>query len=382
MERAPEMKIAIVCHPTHGGSGVIASEVGMRLAQRGHEIHFVSHERPFRLDPLTLGVHYHRVHVSSYPLFRYPPYALALANQLSRVIQDHEIDVIHAHYAIPHSLAAILARSMNADQGVKVVTTLHGTDITLVGADPSYTDITRWSMEESDHVTGVSDWLVEETRQELGAHLQVETIPNAVDTDSFSPDRARAELRSRFAPQGELLLAHVSNFRPVKRTGDVLRIFAKAAKDLPASLLMIGDGPDRAAAETLARELGIWERVHWLGIVDDTAPLLASSDLFLLPSENESFGLAALEAMACGLPVIATASGGMPEVIVDGETGYLAPVGDIDALAEGTRRLLEDVPRRSLFAATGRQRVEERFRWDPVISQYEKLYGQLFSGGS
>ena len=194
--------------------------------------------------------------------------------------------------------------------------------------------------------------------------------------------RARAELRSRFAPQGELLLAHVSNFRPVKRTGDVLRIFAKAAKDLPASLLMIGDGPDRAAAETLARELGIWERVHWLGIIDDTAPLLASSDLFLLPSENESFGLAALEAMACGLPVIATASGGMPEVIVDGETGYLAPVGDIDALAEGTRRLLEDVPRRSLFAATGRQRVEERFRWDPVISQYEKLYGQLFSGGS
>ena len=376
------MKIAIVCHPTHGGSGVIASEVGMRLAQRGHEIHFVSHERPFRLDPLTLGVHYHRVHVSSYPLFRYPPYALALANQLSRVIQDHEIDVIHAHYAIPHSLAAILARNMNADQGVKVVTTLHGTDITLVGADPSYTDITRWSMEESDHVTGVSDWLVEETRQELGAHLQVETIPNAVDTDSFSPDRARAELRSRFAPQGELLLAHVSNFRPVKRTGDVLRIFAKAAKDLPASLLMIGDGPDRAAAETLARELGIWERVHWLGIIDDTAPLLASSDLFLLPSENESFGLAALEAMACGLPVIATASGGMPEVIVDGETGYLAPVGDIDALAEGTRRLLEDVPRRSLFAATGRQRVEERFRWDPVISQYEKLYGQLFSGGS
>ena len=376
------MKIAIVCHPTHGGSGVIASEVGMRLAQRGHEIHFVSHKRPFRLDPLTLGVHYHRVHVSSYPLFRYPPYALALANQLSRVIQDHEIDVIHAHYAIPHSLAAILARNMNADQGVKVVTTLHGTDITLVGADPSYTDITRWSMEESDHVTGVSDWLVEETRQELGAHLQVETIPNAVDTDSFSPDRARAELRSRFAPQGELLLAHVSNFRPVKRTGDVLRIFAKAAKDLPASLLMIGDGPDRAAAETLARELGIWERVHWLGIIDDTAPLLASSDLFLLPSENESFGLAALEAMACGLPVIATASGGMPEVIVDGETGYLAPVGDIDALAEGTRRLLEDVPRRSLFAATGRQRVEERFRWDPVISQYEKLYGQLFSGGS
>jgi N-acetyl-alpha-D-glucosaminyl L-malate synthase BshA len=376
------MKIAIVCHPTHGGSGVIASEVGMRLAQRGHEIHFVSHERPFRLDPLTLGVHYHRVHVSSYPLFRYPPYALALANQLSRVIQDHEIDVIHAHYAIPHSLAAILARNMNADQGVKVVTTLHGTDITLVGADPSYTDITRWSMEQSDHVTGVSDWLVEETRQELGAHLQVETIPNAVDTDSFSPDRARAELRSRFAPQGELLLAHVSNFRPVKRTGDVLRIFAKAAKDLPASLLMIGDGPDRAAAETLARELGIWERVHWLGIIDDTAPLLASSDLFLLPSENESFGLAALEAMACGLPVIATASGGMPEVIVDGETGYLAPVGDIDALAEGTRRLLEDVPRRSLFAATGRQRVEERFRWDPVISQYEKLYGQLFSGGS
>ena len=376
------MKIAVVCHPAHGGSGVIASEVGMRLAQRGHEIHFVSHERPFRLDPLTLGVHYHRVHVSSYPLFRYPPYALALANQLSRVIQDHEIDVIHAHYAIPHSLAAILARNMNADQGVKVVTTLHGTDITLVGADPSYTDITRWSMEESDHVTGVSDWLVEETRQKLGAHLQVETIHNAVDTDSFSPDRACEELRSRFAPQGELLLAHVSNFRPVKRTGDVLRIFAKAAKDLPARLLMIGDGPDRVAAETLARELGIWERVHWLGIIDDTAPLLASSDLFLLPSENESFGLAALEAMACGLPVIATASGGMPEVIVDGETGYLAPVGEIDALAEGTRRLLEDASRRSLFAATGRQRVEERFRWDPVISQYEKLYGQLFSGGS
>ena len=376
------MKIAIVCHPTHGGSGVIASELGMRLAKNGHEIHFVSHERPFRLDPLTLGVHYHRVNVSSYPLFRYPPYALALANQLSRVIQDHDIDIIHAHYAIPHSLAAILARNMNANHGVKVVTTLHGTDITLVGADPSYTDITRWAMEESDHVTGVSDWLARETHNELGSHLQVETIPNAVDTEAFSISRGCDDLRARFAPEGELLLAHVSNFRPVKRTGDVIRIFAKSTAGLSARLLMIGDGPDRAAAESLAKELGVWDRVHWLGIIDDTAPLLASSDLFLLPSENESFGLAALEAMACGLPVIATASGGMPEVIVDGETGFLAPVGDIEALSRGARTLLEDAERRSLFASTGRQRVEDQFRWDPVISQYEELYGQLFSGGS
>ena len=361
---------------------MIASELGMRLAKNGHEIHFVSHERPFRLDPLTLGVHYHRVNVSSYPLFRYPPYALALANQLSRVIQDHDIDIIHAHYAIPHSLAAILARNMNADHGVKVVTTLHGTDITLVGADPSYTDITRWAMEESDHVTGVSDWLARETHNELGSHLQVETIPNAVDTEAFSTSRGCDDLRARFAPEGELLLAHVSNFRPVKRTGDVIRIFAKATAGLSARLLMIGDGPDRAAAESLAKELGVWDRVHWLGIIDDTAPLLASSDLFLLPSENESFGLAALEAMACGLPVIATASGGMPEVIVDGETGFLAPVGDIEALSQGARTLLEDAERRSLFARTGRQRVEDQFRWDPVISQYEELYGQLFSGGS
>ena len=382
MEKEPEMKIAMVCHPTHGGSGVIASEVGMRLAQREHEVHFVSHERPFRLDPLTLGVHFHRVNVSSYPLFRYPPYALALANQLSRVIQDHDIDIIHAHYAIPHSLAGILARNMNSGHDVKVVTTLHGTDITLVGADPSYTDITRWAMEESDHVTGVSDWLAEETRRELGPQLSVQTIPNAVDTEVFTPAKACPELQRRFAPHGELLLAHVSNFRPVKRTEDVIRIFALAAKDLPAQLLMIGDGPDRAAAEALARELGVWDRVHWLGIIDDTAPLLASSDLFLLPSENESFGLAALEAMACGLPVIATCSGGIPEVIIEGETGYLAPVGDIESLASRTRILLEDGERRSRFSETGRQLVNDRFRWDPVIESYEQVYGQLFSGGS
>ena len=376
------MKIAMVCHPTHGGSGVVASELGMRLAGKGHEVHFVSHERPFRLDPMTIGVHFHRVHVSSYPLFRYPPYALALANQLSRVIQDHDIDIVHAHYAIPHSLAGILARNMNRDRDVKVVTTLHGTDITLVGTDPSYTDITRWAMEESDYVTGVSDWLAEETQQTLGQQLIVKTIPNAVDTEAFSPEKACPNLRQRFCSGGELLVAHVSNFRPVKRTEDVIRIFAKASEGLSVRMLMIGDGPDRAAAEAEARRLSIWDRVEWLGIIDDTAPLLASSDLFLLPSENESFGLAALEAMACGLPVVATGSGGIPEVVIEGETGSLAAVGDIETLARKARELIEDEERRSSFAGTARQRVLERFRWDPVIEQYETAYGQLFSGGS
>ena len=376
------MKIAMVCHPTHGGSGVIASELGMRLAKRGHEVHFVSHERPFRLDPLTFGVRLHKVHVSSYPLFRYPPYALALANQLSQVIQDHDIQVIHAHYAIPHSLAGILARNMNADRNVKVMTTLHGTDITLIGSDPSYTDITRWAMQESDYVTGVSDWLAEVTRKELGDDLFVNTIPNAVDAEVFSRDQACSELRERFASGGELLISHVSNFRPVKRTKDVLKTFALAAQDIPARLLMIGDGPELISAQAEARELGIQDRVEWLGIIDDTAPLLAGTDLFLLPSESESFGLAALEAMASGLPVIATDSGGIPEVVVNGETGFLSPVGDIESLARGTRELLLNSEKRNQFSEQGRQRVMDLFRWAPVIERYEQAYEGLFSGGS
>ncbi|MDE0960463.1 MAG: N-acetyl-alpha-D-glucosaminyl L-malate synthase BshA [Planctomycetota bacterium] len=373
------MKIAIACHPTHGGSGVVAAELGMRLAGRGNEVHFVSYERPFRLDPLTQGIHFHKVQVSSYPLFRYPPYALALANELLQVVQREGVEIIHAHYAIPHSLAAVLARNMDTDGDVKVFTTLHGTDITLVGSDPSYAGITRWAIEQSDRVTVVSDWLAAATIKELAPEVEIETIPNAIDSSIFSPEHRDTQLRARFATPDELLVAHVSNFRPVKRVDDVVSAFAIAARDLPARLLMIGQGPELVKAQEKARQLGVYDRISWLGPIDDIAALLASSDLFLLPSENESFGLAALEAMSSGLPVVATRSGGLPDVVVDGETGLLAEVGDIESLAAHCHRLLTDAPLRHKMSSTARKVATEKFGWESVLHCYENAYRQLLS---
>ncbi len=373
------MKIAIACHPTHGGSGVVAAELGMRLAARDHEVHFVSHERPFRLDPLTSGVHFHEVQVSSYPLFRYPPYALALANELHQVVEREGIQVIHAHYAIPHSLAAVLARNMDTGDSLKVVTTLHGTDITLVGADPSYTAITRWAIEQSDRVTTVSQWLSDATEQKLAPDQDLTVIPNAVDSEQFSPDRKCPQLRARFATEEQLLVAHVSNFRPVKRVQDVIQSFATAARDLPARLLMIGKGPDQALAQEEAKRLGIDDRISWIGPLDDIAVLLACCDLFLLPSESESFGLAALEAMASGLPVISTRSGAIPEVVIHGEAGFLSEVGDTESLARDSRKLLTDDALRKEMSLTARRLASEVFTWDEVVSSYEDAYSQVLS---
>lgn len=375
------MKISLACHPTHGGSGVVAAELGMRLAARGHEVHFVSYERPFRLDPLAKGVHFHKVQVTSYPLFRYPPYALALANELLRVVEREGVEIIHAHYAIPHSLAAVLARDMHVEGSVKVVTTLHGTDITLVGSDASYAGITRWAIEQSDRVTTVSDWLGQATRDELAPNVELETIPNAIDSAAFSPDHFDPSLRSRFAGTDELLVAHVSNFRPVKRVKDVVAAFAKGAEGIPARLLMIGQGPDLPIAQEEAKRLSVADRISWLGQIDDTAALLASSDLFLLPSESESFGLAALEGMASGLPVVSTSSGGIPSVVSSGECGFLAPVGDVDQLAETLRTLLTNEPLRKQFAKTARQLAVEKFGWERVVSDYENCYEELLSEG-
>ena len=375
------MKIALACHPTHGGSGVVAAELGMRLAARGHEVHFVSYERPFRLDPLASGVHFHKVQVSSYPLFRYPPYALALANELLQVVNSEGVEIIHAHYAIPHSLAAVLARNMQRDGNVKVVTTLHGTDITLVGADPSYAEITRWAIEQSDRVTVVSDWLGEATREELAPECDLQTISNAVDPVSYSPERADPALRARFAAPDELLVVHVSNFRPVKRVCDVISAFASGAEQIPARLLMIGQGPDLASAQEKARKARIEHRISWLGQLDDISALLASSDLFLLPSESESFGLAALEAMASGLPVVATHSGGIPSVVSAGESGLLAPVGDVEQLAQYCRQILSDTDLRNKMSRTARALAVEKFGWDRVIESYEKCYEDLLSDG-
>ncbi|MEC9475585.1 MAG: N-acetyl-alpha-D-glucosaminyl L-malate synthase BshA [Planctomycetota bacterium] len=375
------MKIALACHPTHGGSGVVAAELGMRLAARGHEVHFVSYERPFRLDPLASGVYFHEVQVTSYPLFRYPPYALALANELLQVVEREGVEIIHAHYAIPHSLAAVLARDMHRQGTVKVVTTLHGTDITLVGSDPSYAGITRWAIEESDRVTVVSDWLGEATRQELAPDQDLETIPNAVDSTAFSPEHFDPALRARFAAADELLVAHVSNFRPVKRVKDVVAAFARGAEGLPARLLMIGHGPDLAMAQEEAKRLSVEDRISWVGPIDDTAVLLASSDLFLLPSESESFGLAALEGMSSGLPVVSTLSGGMPSVVSTGESGFLAPVGAVDQLAQHLRTLLTDEKLRKQFSATARQLAIEKFGWEQVVESYERCYEELLSEG-
>ncbi|HXV65583.1 MAG TPA: N-acetyl-alpha-D-glucosaminyl L-malate synthase BshA [Vicinamibacteria bacterium] len=370
------MKIAIVCYPTHGGSGVVASELALGLARRGHRVHIVSYAVPFRLRGFHPNLHMHEVEVSTYPLFKYPPYTLALATKLAQVAVDEEIDVIHAHYAVPHAVSALLARQILGGQAPKIVTTLHGTDITLVGADESFHRVIKFAIEVSDAVTTVSQYLRARTIEEFSIERAIEVVYNFVDT---SRPLRQSAAREHWAPRGEKILVHASNFRPVKRAGDVVAIFDLVRRRMPAKLLLVGEGPDRIMVRDLVKDSGRQEDVHFLGEQDDLESILASSDLLLLPSEEESFGLVALEAAAAGVPVVGSRVGGLPEVVVHGETGYLLPVGETGPMAEAAIAVLSTPSEWKRLSEAGRKRAAERFDAAFIVPQYEHVYEKLVS---
>ena len=376
------MRIGITCYPTYGGSGVVATELGIELAALGHQVHFISYSQPFRLTGRNEGIFYHEVPVSNYPLFEFPPYDLALASRMAEVAEFYDLDLLHVHYAIPHSVSALLARQILASKGRRLpfVTTLHGTDITLVGLDRSYLPITKYAIQESDGVTCISAYLKEKTVESFGITRPIEVVTNFVNCDVYVPindEQKRAEERARFAAPHEPILMHLSNFRPVKRVVDVVKVFAQVAREMPAQLVLVGDGPDRSAAEWLAHDKGIQARVHFLGKQERVNELLPLADLMLMPSEMESFGLAALEAMACKVPAIATRVGGVPELIDDGETGLLYPVGDVDGMAKGALSLLSDRPRLEAMREAARKMAQKRFCASLVVPRYVRYYEEV-----
>ncbi len=374
------MKIGINCYPTYGGSGVVATELGIELAERGHQVHFITYSQPFRLTGREKGISYHEVPVTTYPLFEYPPYTLALATRIAEVSEYYDLDIMHVHYAIPHSVSALLARQMLAGRGRKLpfVTTLHGTDITLVGLDRSYLPITRFGIEQSDGVTSISNYLRQKTITDFSIQRPIEVIPNFVNCDVYAPlEDGRAAARAAYAPAGEKLLVHLSNFRAVKRVNDVVEVFARVAANTPAHLLMIGDGPDRSTAEWLAVQKNIRERVHFLGKQDNVSEILPLCDLMIMPSEMESFGLAALEAMACRVPTIATHVGGVPELIDDGVNGRLFPVGHVDAMAQAAIELLTDSGKLETMRDLARKTAQKHFCASQIIPHYERFYEKI-----
>jgi L-malate glycosyltransferase len=371
------LRVGVVCFSTFGGSGVVAAEVAGALAERGHEVHVFSDEVPGRLDPSRPRVHFHAVAPPAYAQLKHSLYALALTSKIVDVARQHGLDVVHAHYAIPHATSAVLARAVLAADGhgpaPRLVTTLHGTDITLVGSDPSFLPLTQFSIAASDAVTTPSAWLAGATfeRLRIPASVQIDVVPNFVDAARFRP----GEPVAHEAP----VLVHVSNFRPLKRVGDVLAVFAAIRAERPARLRLVGDGPDRAGLEAQVAARGLSADVEFLGEQIDLPAVLRGADLFLLPSETESFGLVALEAMACGLPVVASAVGGLPEVVADGETGFLCPMGDVGAMAAAARRLLDDAPARARFGAAARRRAESEFRLDPAVDRYVDIYRRVLA---
>jgi L-malate glycosyltransferase len=380
------MKIGITCYPTYGGSGVVATELGLELAQRGHDVHFISYAQPIRLTEPQPHIHYHEVEVSRYPLFDYPPYDLALATRMAEVAELYDLDLLHVHYAIPHSVSALLARQMLAAspsrRKLPFVTTLHGTDITLVGLDRSYLPITRYSIEESDGVTSISQYLREKTLKEFEIKNPIEVVYNFVNCDVYVRDADSAARRGEYAAPDEKVLVHLSNFRPVKRLTDVVEIFDRVRKKVPSKLLLIGDGPDRSKAEWLAVQKGIHDHVIFLGKQDRVQEKLAISDVMLLPSELESFGLAALEAMACKVVPIATRVGGLPEVIEHGKNGYLAPVGDVETMANYAIELLTEEAHLQTMAQQARAAAQARFCASKIIPQYEEFYRRVLARSS
>ena len=379
------MNIGIVCYASIGGSGIIATELGKRLASRGHHVHILSSDTPVRLGDYQPGLSFHRVETLTYPLFREQQYLLSLANKIVQVSRDERLDIVHAHYAIPHATAAylarqILARTCGADVP-RVITTLHGTDITLLGSDRSYSEIVAFSIQESDGVTTVSQSLKADTYRDLGVNCDIRVIPNFLDCATYRR-RDVSALRAKLAPRGEKIVIHVSNFRPVKRVAAVVEIFARVRRQIPARLLMVGDGPDMAEASQLARSLELTDDVEFLGEQDHVVQLLSAADVFLLPSAQESFGLAALEALACGVPVVASRVGGLPEVIEDGANGFLHAPDDLEGMAASTLRLLTDETLHARMAGRAPQIVQTRFCDDLIVPKYEAYYQEVIERGA
>ncbi|RPI06256.1 MAG: N-acetyl-alpha-D-glucosaminyl L-malate synthase BshA [Ignavibacteriae bacterium] len=371
------MRIGITCYPTYGGSGVVATELGKALAGRGHSVHFISYAMPMRLTGFQDNIVYHEVEMANYPLFDFPLYTLALASKMVEVARYEKLDLLHCHYAIPHATSAYLAKQILGDH-IKIVTTLHGTDITLVGLEPSFLPIMKFSIVESDGVTAVSRFLKEKTQTNYGIEKEIEVIPNFIDTSVYKrKDSDKFCLKG--ISGGQKVLVHTSNFRPVKRVTDVIRIFNEVQKKVQSVLILIGDGPDRSQCEMLCREFGIQEKVRFLGKQVELVPILSTADLFLMPSQSESFGLSALEAMACEVPVISSSVGGLPELQVHGQTGFIAEFGDVDRMARYAIDLLTNPQKHALFAKAARSRAME-FESSKIIGQYEQYYERVLAG--
>lgn len=371
-----QIKIGIVCYPTFGGSGVVATELGKALAQEGHKVHFITYSQPSRLDFLNENLFYHEVSIRSYPLFEYPPYELALASKMVSVVKNEKLDLLHVHYAIPHASAAYMAKQILKSHGINipVVTTLHGTDITLVGKDASYEPVVTFSINQSDGVTAVSEDLRKETYLHFKITNEIEVIPNFIDLEKFKKQK-KDHFKKAICPNGEMLIVHTSNFRKVKRIGDVIKVFNNVHKEIPAKLLMIGDGPERAMAEDLCRELNITQDVRFLGKLEAVEEVLSVADLFLMPSEKESFGLAALEAMACEVPVISSNTGGIPELNIDGVTGFMSNIGDVEDMTKKSLIVLDknNLPR---FKENALRRAQE-FDISRILPLYEAYYQRV-----
>lgn len=375
------MKIGIVCYPTYGGSGVVATELGKGLAQKGHQVHFITYKRPARLGAFIENVYFHEVAIYDYPLFQYEPYDTLLASKLVDVIVHEDLDILHVHYAVPHASVAYNAKKILLSQGKKyipVVTTLHGTDITLVGSNPSFAPVVEFSINKSDGVTAVSEQLKKQTQNSFQIKKDIEVIYNFIDFDRFKK-ADKGHFKKAIAPDGEKILIHTSNFRKVKRVQDVIRIFEKVHAKIPSKLILIGDGPERPAMEELCRQIGLCDQIRFLGKQDAIEELLSIADLFIIPSGNESFGLAALEAMACEVPVISSNVGGLPEVNIHGETGYLSEVGDVEDMAGNALKILTDENRLKTFRANALAKAKQ-FDIEFILPQYEAMYEKIVLG--
>ena len=372
------MKIGIVCYPTFGGSGVLATELGMALADKGHEVHFITYNQPVRLDFISHQLHFHEVLMEEYPLFQYQPYELALSSKLVEVVKKHKLDILHVHYAIPHAYAAYMAKQMLKEKGIdiKVVTTLHGTDITLVGSHPTYKTAVEFSINNSDVVTAVSTSLKDDTLRLFNIDNDIKVVYNFIDTEKYDKEQQKECKRIALAKPHERILTHVSNFRPVKRTEDVVKVFEIVQKSVPSKLLMVGDGPDRFKTEELAKKLGIEDKVIFLGNSLEVAKILCYTDVFVLPSISESFGLAALEAMAANTPVISTNTGGLPEVNIHGKTGFLSNVGDVKDMANNALNILESDQNLVMFKKNAKEHTKQ-FSLDHILPIYEEIYNSV-----
>lgn len=373
------MKIAITCYPTYGGSGAIATELGKALALKGHQVHFISYARPFRLGEFVENIVFHEVEMSNYPLFEHSMYSLALASKMVEVAEFEKIDLLHVHYAIPHAVSAYLAKQMLKNKNdIKIITTLHGTDITLVGLEPSFLPMVKFSIEQSDGVSAVSRFLKEKTLTNYNIEKDITVINNFIDTDLYKPN-GTSKLREHIAPNNEKIIVHTSNFRPVKRVPETIRILQKVREEIPAKLVLVGDGPDRSECERLCRELNLCDHTKFLGKQNGLVEILNASDLFLIPSQSESFGLAALEAMSCGLPVVSSSVGGLPELIKHNETGFIAEIGDIDRMSKYVIELFTNKRKYDLFSKASRKRVEEKFDKEIIIPKYENFYNKILN---